>query len=247
MVESLIENLHRSDLNSVERENYITKLWETGNYKDRTQLAKILGLSDSSLMNIIEAKKIRGQTLAARVISTRTIQDVTAVKDIEDKKKIFKKLEKGEIAQNKVRDIARVVSKATPDVKKAFFSNKISVEQASKISKITSPQIRQKMITAHKEIKSIDKGIEKHFEKIKPKNESQTLKIKEILDGFRTNTIENQKVIQSTIRSLMSCIKVANLMDDNQTKKLRHNQELLEMNLNNALELSERLKAKISA
>ena len=58
MVESLIENLHRTDLTSIEKENFITELWESGKYKTPTALAKIIGLSPSQTSIILNVKSV---------------------------------------------------------------------------------------------------------------------------------------------------------------------------------------------
>lgn len=246
MVESLIENLHREDLNSVEKENFITTLWETGKYKNRGELARAIGLSNQQTRTIIEVKGIRKKTSAGSDISTRDIREVIPAKLLEDKKKILGKVKKGEINSDKIREVAKVINKSPIDVKQAYFSDKISIQQADKISKIADDKTRKKMITAHKNIKSIDRSIERNFEDTKPKNKEETIKIKEIIENFRNNAIENQKTIQRTTESLLKCVKVINLMDEFQLKRLNHFQDLLEINLSNALQLSEHIKEKLT-
>jgi len=246
MVESLIENLHRDDLTSIEKENFITTLWETKKYNTKYELARAIGLKSCSINSNLSAKKMREKTFAAKSISTRIIEDVNPIKNIADKKKVFKQLEKGEINSEKVREVANIISKSPTDVKQAYFSNKISIQQASKISKITDGKLREKMIKAHKEIKKIDKSIEKNIEKQLPKTTNQLIKVKEVIENFRSNAIENQKTIQATIKSLINCMSYVNLMDGTQLKRLEHFQNLLEINLSNALEFSESLKEKIT-
>ena len=246
MAESLIENLHRTDLNSIEKENFITKLWETGKYKDKRELSRALGYSSEGIVaGYLLAKDVREKTNAGEGISTRAIRDVSGIENIEDKKQIFKKVEKGEIISGDIRKVAGIINKSPTEVKQAFYSNKISIEQADKISDIKDRKTRKKMILAHKNIKNIDKSIEKNFEKLKPKTEKETIKIKEVIDNFRANAIENQKSIHRTIKSLMSIIPYISLMDFNQLKRLEHFQDLLETDLSNALKLSENLKEKI--
>jgi ParB family chromosome partitioning protein len=246
MAESLIENLHRTDLNSIEKENYITKLWETGKYKSKRELSRALGYSSEGIIGgYLLAKDVRGKTNAGEGISTRAIRDVSGIENIEDKKQIFKKVEKGEINSTKVREVANVINKSPKEVKQAFYSNKISIEQADKISKIKDEKTRRKMILAHKNIKNIDRSIEKNFEKLKTESKKDLIKTKEVIDNFRSNAIENQKITQRTIKSLMACVPYVYVMDYNQLKRLEHFQDLLETNLANALKLSENLKEKI--
>ena len=245
MIESLIENLHRDDLNSIEKENFITKLWETNKYKTKRALAKALGVSETSINTNIKSKIIREEVKVDKTISTKSIKETTPLKDIEDKKQIFEKIKKGEIMTDKVRGVCKILKTSPGEVKKAYFKNNISIEQANKISNIKDKKTRKKMILAHKNIKKIDKSIEKNFEEIKPKNEAQTIKTKEVIDNFRNNAVENQKITQRTIKSLIACIPYISIMDYNQLKRLEHFQELFETNISNVLELSENLKEKI--
>ena len=245
MAESLIENLHRDDLNSIEKENFITKLWKTGKYKTKRALAKALGMSETLISTNIKSKIIREETKVDKTISTKSIKETTPLKDIEDKKQIFEKIKKGEIMTDKVREVCNILKTSPGEVKKAYFKNNISIEQANKISNIKDKKTRKKMILAHKNIKNIDKSIEKNFEEIKPKNEAQTIKTKEVIDNFRNNAVENQKITQRTIKSLIACIPYISIMDYNQLKRLEHFQELFETNISNVLELSENLKEKI--
>jgi ParB family chromosome partitioning protein len=246
MAESLIENLHRTDLNSIEKENFITKLWETRKYKDKRALARALGyISEGIVADYLLAKDVREKTNVGIKISTRAIRDVAGIENIEDKKQIFNKVEKGEINSTRVREVANIMNKSQKEVKQAFYSNKISIEQADKISNIKDEKTRRKMILAHKNIKNIDRSIEKNFEKLKIESKKDLIKTKEVIDNFRSNAIENQKITQRTIGSLLKCINVINLMDDNQLKKLKHFQDLFETNISNVLQLSENLKEKI--
>jgi ParB family chromosome partitioning protein len=246
MVESLVENLHRTDLNSIERENFINKLWLSGKYKTRAELGRVIGMSDSNVRNILLTKNLR-ETIpfATSDISTRDMQDVLSVKNMDDKQNILKKIQKDEIKNKDLREASKIINKSPSDVKKAFFSNKITMQQADKISKIKDEKTRGKMIEAHRNIKNIDKSIEKNFKNVKPITKRDEVRIKEMIDDFRANAIENQKTIQRTIQSLIKIIPMVNLMDTDQLGRLSRFQNLLETNLSNALELSENLKEKL--
>jgi len=245
MIESLVENLHRDDLNSIEKENYIAQLWNTGKYKTKIDLGKAIGFSDANIFNNLRAREIRKKTKASKNISTRTLLDVGGL-ETEDQKIIFKKIDKKELNISDVREFSRTIKKSQPEVKKALFSNKVSMKQADSISKISDKKIRQKLITAHKEIKNIDKGLEKSITIPKNENnENKLIRTRELINLFRQNSLESQKINQITIKSLMKCIQLIPIMDDKQLKQLKYYQELLETNLNNFLELSENIKQKI--
>lgn len=244
MVESLVENLHRSDLTSIEKENFITKLWESRKYKTFVELSKILGLSGEQIRAIIFAKKLREQ-LGETKVSTRDLRDIGHAKDFQDKKQILNKIENKEIYSNDIRDVANVINHSPSDVKQAYFSNKISIEQADKISEIKNEKTRSKMIQAHQEIKKIDKSIEQEVGKITPKNRQEVVRVNEMIESFRNCAIESQKANQRTMKSLIKTIPVINLMDESQIKRLSRFQTLLETDLANTLELSENLKERI--
>lgn len=245
MTESLIENLHRDNLTSIEKENFITKLWETNKYASKRDLGKALGIDETTVGQNLRAKQIREETGAAGTISTRTLNDAGESMNIEDKKKIFKKVESGKIHSNHVRNIAKVMRTSPLNVKHAFLSDKITIKQADKISKIKDEKTREKMILAHKNIRNIDKSIERNFEKIAPKNKKDLIRTKEVIENFRNNALESQKMTQRTIKSLIECVPMVSLMDDSQLKRLGHFQDLLETNLSNTLELSENLRERI--
>jgi hypothetical protein len=145
-----------------------------------------------------------------------------------------------------VRDAARIIKTSPSEVKDAFFTNKISIKQADKISKIKTLKMRNKIILAHKNIKTIDKSIERNFKKLEPKNTKNLIRTTELIDNFRYNSFESQKAVQKTLKSLLACVPMISIMDDKQLARLKHFQSLLEMTLTNALNLSENIQEKIN-
>lgn len=145
LLESLIENLHRANLEPHEEENAVNELWETGKktggWKTHAELGKVLGKSEGWVASHIEAKRIRDESLHARpTIATRTILDVGGVEK-EDRETILAKVERGEIKTPEVREYARVVKKAPEPVKKAIFEKKITPVAAEAV--IQLPKDRQ--------------------------------------------------------------------------------------------------------
>lgn len=140
LLESLIENLHRANLEPPEEENAVYELWETGKkigrWKNFGELGNALGKSESWVKSHIEAKRIRDESLhAGPSIATRTILDVAGVEK-RDRETILAKVEKGEIKTPEVREYARVAKKAPPRVKKAMFKPRARV----------TPRIAEKII-----------------------------------------------------------------------------------------------------
>ena len=108
LLKSLIENLQRDDLTSVERENAVSQLWESKRYKSQSELARKLGMQSSPLSAIIRAKEDRKNLDAASTVSTRVIHDTEGLDD-SSRKKIIKLHENGKIEHTNVRDVVRKV------------------------------------------------------------------------------------------------------------------------------------------
>ena len=153
---SLIENWHREDLSSTEKENMVDALWKSGKYKTRGELAERLGVSRTTLENILKAKERRDGLSLAASISTRTITDTRGLEE-GVAKKLIDKLERGEIQEQKVREYARTIKKAPEPVKKALLKrkSKITPERAEKIIDYFPEEEQQKEI-----IKEIEQATE---------------------------------------------------------------------------------------
>lgn len=105
---SLIENLQRDDLTSVERENAIWQLWESKRYKNHSDLARKLGVDKSGVSHIIGSKEDRDKLGVSPNISTGVLHDTSGLKD-EPRKKIIKQVEEGKIEPSKIREVVRKV------------------------------------------------------------------------------------------------------------------------------------------
>jgi len=123
---SLVENLQRDDLTSVERENAIGELWESGRYKTHRELGKKLGISGQYIGETLAAINLRKKIKISDSVSTRTISDTMGMSD-KPRKTLLKKVEKGIIEPSKVRDVARKI--------KEFPNDEQQVEEIERISK----------------------------------------------------------------------------------------------------------------
>lgn len=103
---SLIENLQREDLTSVERENAITELWESGRYKTHNHLAKKIGLSETRIRNNIKVKEDRERLSAGPAVPTQSIEDTSSLPDSE-RKEILKRVDRGTLGVRAVRNEVR--------------------------------------------------------------------------------------------------------------------------------------------
>ena len=246
MAESLIENLHRTNLNSVEKENFIYELWKTGKYKTKKDLGKALGMiSDDYISTILSAKEIRDKIkIFSKDITTRAISDTYPLPNLNDKNIILKKVEKKEIAKKDIRYYSKVFSKSNNDVKNALLKNKINFKQAEQINKIDSQAVRKQMITAHSEIKKIDKSIERNIKQQTKKPQQKLIDMNLKINNFRFSALETQNQLNITLKNLITCFKDINLMDNKNLNRFKHFQELFEMNISNCLEMIETFKKK---
>ena len=60
---TLIENIQRNDLTDFETAKHIVKLWETGRYEKKSDLAKKLGKSDSYISKAFSSLKLDNEIL----------------------------------------------------------------------------------------------------------------------------------------------------------------------------------------
>jgi ParB family chromosome partitioning protein len=96
LLESLIENLHRKDLSDVERENAVYKLWKTDRFATRSELARMLGVTETRVSSDIEAKTFRDEMSVDRQTSTETIRASRGL-PAEERRQIIDKVSKGEL------------------------------------------------------------------------------------------------------------------------------------------------------
>lgn len=246
LIESLIENLHRANLTSVERENFIYKLWKTGNFKSRNKLGYKLGYKPTLISEIILAKELRDRLNIDKNISTRVLIDLKRVKNTNNQKTILKNIKKNKIQKSKIREYINIFNSSAEDVKQALLRDKITPKQAENLKKITNNSQRKKIIEAHSEIKKIDRELEKPITELKEiKEKVKIVDIRNKINNFRFESLETQRQLQVTLNELKNCLKNINLMDTEQLKRFKYFKNLFEDNLDNCLELLDEINEKI--
>ena len=106
---SLIENLQRDDLTSVERENAVYELWKSGNYKTGAELSRKLGIDNSYVSDLLLAKGERDRLSVPPTISTDVLKKTRGLSD-EPRKKIIENISEGKI-KSRAEDLSRTVKK----------------------------------------------------------------------------------------------------------------------------------------
>lgn len=152
LLESLIENLHRLDLSDIERENAIYKLWKSGRFATKAELAKAIGVSNARVENDIEAKEFREREKVSMETSTRTIRGTRGL-PTEVRKRIIEKVSRDELKVSEVDTVAKVIRKSPKPLKKAILKPKsrITPTMAEKILELPE----EKQTEAVKQIESL--------------------------------------------------------------------------------------------
>jgi len=108
LLKSCVENLQRDDLTSVERENAIFQLWDSGRYKIQYDLSRKLGYSVGVVENLVNSYKARKSLATSENISTRTLMDTRGLQE-EPRKRILESVSDGKIKADDVRDVVHKV------------------------------------------------------------------------------------------------------------------------------------------
>lgn len=165
LLRQLIENLHRQNLTSEERENGITRLYESGEYTQK-QIANELSMDSTNINKILQAKKLRDKLRIGGTpiseISTSTLIEISGLEETDQEKMIVKILE-GEIHTRELRNIVKIVKELPPDIKDEILQVKspIDLETAKTISIVTDQEQRKELIN---EIKLTTKMLEDNIQ-----------------------------------------------------------------------------------
>ncbi|HUS50651.1 MAG TPA: ParB/RepB/Spo0J family partition protein [Candidatus Paceibacterota bacterium] len=256
-IESLIENLQREDLNSLERENYIYAIWKTGKFKTHIELSKRIGYTSGNgrtfISDLIYAKEERDRLKKAGIrtpsINTEIMKKIKTL-DEDTKIKVIKKIENKEIIPQRAKEIIPILRQSTPEVKKALLDEDITTEQAERIIKLKRPEDRTKAINEHKSIAVVEKGIERNIDremsaKEKKVFDKQLLQAGNWILSFRNSVTEANSKIKDAIKTLLLSTKFIQVMDTKQKEKLDSELERFIAKLDEGLQLAEQIQSKI--
>ena len=207
-VESLIENIHREDLQNMEKAKFLLRIKNIENLTNE-KLAKRVGMGETvvrSLLNIISIEK----EIKKVGMPTSDYDTLSRIASMEDKFVRDRLLKKGKTTEN-FRQVVRAVAKATPEVKDALLDDKITVEQAESLTKINSPKAREKALKetiSHKKLADITPKL---AEKANP----------ELTDALKNKMSSVQKKVftllydgKVTLNKSVASLKKANLLID---------------------------------
>lgn len=106
---TLIENIQRNDLTDFETAKHIVKLWESGRYEKKSDLAKKIGKSDSYVSKAFSCLKLDSEILEdieanKKDISVSVMDEISRVKDTEVQKEVYKKYSDGQITRDEIKE-----------------------------------------------------------------------------------------------------------------------------------------------
>jgi len=240
-LDSLIENLHREDLNEYEKAKTLKEVQDKDNLSVK-DLAKQVGLSESFIRNLLGLLDPSISHLADAVRSGDIIEHhARVVKTIKDKKteeKVLNIIKKRELSVTKTEQFVSALKRVHSEVKDSLLSEDISVEQAERISKLKTPEARKKAIQEHKTIQMVEKGVERHIENQMSASEKRDfnkklVQAKQMIMSFRNSVTDSYSGIEKTLKILKAVIPFIGYMDEPEKKKF-------DSELNRLIEILER-------
>jgi ParB/RepB/Spo0J family partition protein len=106
---TLIENIQRNDLTDFETAKHIVKLWESGRYEKKSDLAKKIGKSDSYISKAFSSLKLDSEIIDHiennnKDISISVLDEIARVKDKTIQKEVYEKYNSGEITRDEIKE-----------------------------------------------------------------------------------------------------------------------------------------------
>ena len=250
-VESLIENVQREDLNPFEKAKFMVRIKDIEGIKTYQELAKRIGMSYPAVkmslkyLNVDEEvrKKVSEDTLGerqARVLGT--------ISNKEEQRKVANISEGKSIRETE--KIVTIYKKSTSEVKDALLDDKITTDQAERISKLKTETERKKEIQEHQSLAIVERGVERNVEQQKTAKENrefdkQLIQAGNWIASFRGSVSDTHKQIEKTIKILLVSTKFIPMMDEAQLKKLNNELEDFIETLERGEQLATQIQEKI--
>ncbi len=168
LLESLVENLHRRDLESHERENALLELWRSKKWKSQEELASKVSKSATWLTENLRAAELRLEVKVSPKVSTRAIAD-TAGLEAKERTRILKKVESGSLEPTKVRKVAELVKHAPKPVREELLKEKggLSPAMAEKLLQLPDQRTQQHVMDEIRKYDYTEKQLEARVEEIR--------------------------------------------------------------------------------
>lgn len=138
MVEALIENVHREDLNDAEKAKSLKSIMEMEGIKSQNKLSKRVSIPVTTIGYIFDSAGIREELAGpAKEVSDFVIRESRRLPK-EERKKVIEKASKEELGGRKVRQLVSTIKKAPEPIKEVLLKpeSKITPEAAEKILEV---------------------------------------------------------------------------------------------------------------
>ena len=125
---TLIENIQRNDLTAFELAKHICKLWDSGRYEKKSDLATRIGKSDSYVSKSFNCLKLDSEIIDhieqnKTPISISVMDEIARVKDPVVQKEVYEKYSAGEITRDDIKDFKPKKVQQEDFNKTFYFSN----------------------------------------------------------------------------------------------------------------------------
>lgn len=134
---SLVENFHRKDLTSQEREKALYDLWNKHFSRPggKTEMARAIGLSERAVESAIFAYQARGKVRMEREEAERiTTHDLVETRGMAEPvaKRALEAKAKGELEATELRELGPVLRRSEPEVAEEFLEDYLTEKRAVK-------------------------------------------------------------------------------------------------------------------
>ncbi len=226
MIESLIENVHRENLDPFEKAKYMEKIMNIERLDNYNELSKRINISVSAIKKVLQhldadesiVKKVPLGTLQAR-----QVREIATIKDKSEQIKLARIAEKMSVPETD--KVVSIIKKSSKEIKDALFKEEITIEQAERISKLKDESSREKAIQEHKSLAVVEQAVEKNVEqqmsaKEKREFDKGLMKASNWITSFRNSVSSSRSELERTIKILLVATKFVGIMDDKQKERL---------------------------
>lgn len=137
---SLIENIQRNDLTDFEVSNFITRLWESGEYSKKQDLAEVLGKKPAYISKALGLVDKLDESIKEDLkenksdIGMSVLEEVSRVEDKEIQKEVYEKVKNKEITRAEIKDFKTPKKKESRyEAIKSTFSLEITEKETGKL------------------------------------------------------------------------------------------------------------------
>lgn len=248
-IESLIENVHREDLTTMEKAKFLKRIMSIENIKEIGVLARTIKINDQRIRAWFDELEFKKRHHDIKNVEHTYIRATAGLKD-NDRKKLIKLAQKKGISARQLDEkIAPIVRNASENIRKAILNDDIDVEQAGRIQKLPEEK-QQRAIKEHKDLKKKEEKIVHQIEnedKILDKKalQKRLVKVNALISDFGCWVTDSKQKIQEALKSLLTIAPYVNIMDEKQRERLDdHINRFLEV-LERGEQLAEQIQEKL--